>query len=714
MNINILYEVKSKIVKGFMEKKDLNKNYNHFINREMSWLEFNLRIIEEAENTQNPLLERLKFLAIASDNLDQFFMIRVAGLNEQVTSGVNKISQDGLTAQQQLDLIHKRTQILIKKQNKCLKQIQKELKINNINFISNNKINKDDKAWLEKYFFENIFPILSPRVVGEEHPFPYITNLGLGIILNRITNPKSEASSILNIILLPTGLQRFVAIKDSMNFIAIEDIIYMFKEKIFLGDKIDVFSLFKITRDSDLDIEEAEDLVQNFQKIVHMRDRGSIVRLEVDKKMPKHIFEFLKNEIKVTSNQVFENNTFLNMYSMQALYSHINISNLKYKTYIPKIPQIINDHDGDCFAAIKEKDLIFHHPYESFDPVLRFLEQSAQDPDVVSIKQTLYRTSADSPVIKSLIEAANNGKSVTVVVELKARFDEEANFKWGKNLERAGAQVIFGLKSLKTHAKISLVIRREKGRLKSYAHFGTGNYNSVTAKIYSDISFFTSNDDLCNDASYIFNYLTGFFLPAKFNKVSLSPISLRKNIVSLIENETNNARKGKKANIWIKVNSLIDAEIIEKLYIASQAGVVIKLIVRSLCALKPKVSGLSDNITVKSIVGRYLEHSRIYCFGNGGSLPSNNAKVFISSADCMQRNLDRRVEVLVPIEDKEAKERLLKQIMAANLQDKSNSWCLDSEGSYIRKKTKKEQFSIFNYFMENLDSPRFKKPKSTS
>ncbi len=679
---------------GFFKKES-----ERFINRELSWIEFNRRVLEEALNNTNPLLERVKFLSISASNLDEFYMVRVAGLKEQIKHEIQIISQDGLTPQEQLDRIATNSYKLIMEQQKCWLSLKNELKKSGIIITHKNDLGDNDINWLKNYFLSNVFAALSPIAIDPAHPFPFLPNLGLAVIL-QIKNPNGEFSYI--VMPLPSKINRFVRLDGKQDrVILLEDIIEICKSIIFPDKDITGMGLLQVIRDSDLEIEdEAEDLVSNFESAVKRRRRGNVISLKLKAPGNEKLKKFVGNGFKIDDSGMIEIPEIIGLDSIIELCS-CDYPKLKFKPYTERFPERINDFSGDCFAAIASKDIIIHHPYETFDVVIRFLQQAARDPDVVAIKQTLYRTSSDSPIVKALVEAAEAGKSVTVVVELKARFDEESNIKWARNLERAGAQVVFGFVELKTHAKVSLVIRRENGQLKSYVHFGTGNYHPITARTYSDLSFFTCNTMLCTDAAYLFNYLTGYSTPTDFSALSVSPISLKKKILELIDNEINYAKAGKPANIWAKMNSLVDMDVIDALYAASQAGVNIDLVVRGICALRPGIPGFSENIRVKSIVGRFLEHARIICFGDGNELPSPKAKVFVSSSDWMQRNFAGRVEVLVSIENPTVHEQVMGQIMLANLKDQKQTWQMNADGLYTRVAHTKASFSAHEYFMTN-------------
>ncbi len=643
---------------------------DRFINRELSWLEFNWRVLEEAQNRSNPLLERLKFLAITASNLDEFYMVRVAGLKDQIRNEVITISQDGLTPALQLEQIIVKAEKLMLEHQKTWVAINEELRKAGIAIEKKENLTNNDINWLKNHFLSNIFPALSPIAVDPAHPFPFLPNLSLAVILQIKLHIKQTDFNYV-VIPIPHKIARFVQIGKDERFILVEDIIALFGDVIFPDKHISGFGIIQVTRDSDLEIEdEAEDLVSNFESAVKKRKRGSVISLKLKAPGHKKLRKFVSEGLKVKNADVVELAEIIGLDTIIELY-HSDFPQLKFK------------------------------PYATFDVVVRFLQQAASDPDVVAIKQTLYRTSSDSPIVQALVEAAQAGKAVTVVVELKARFDEESNIKWARNLERAGAQVVFGFVELKTHAKVSLVVRREGNQLKSYVHFGTGNYHPQTARTYSDLSFFTCSPMLCADASYLFNYLTGYSTPTDFSSLEISPISLQKRILELIDNEIQHAKAGLPANIWAKMNALVDPSVIDALYAASQNGVQIDLVIRGICALRPGIPGFSDNIRVKSIVGRFLEHARIICFGDGNVLPSPNAKVFISSADWMQRNFSGRVEVLVPILNPTVHEQVMGQIMVANLKDQKQTWQLRFDGSYIRVAHTNSSFSAHEYFMTN-------------
>ncbi len=685
-------------------------NPSRFLNREISSLSFQARVLEEANNPNNPLLERLKFLSISASNLDEFYMIRVGGLMYRAKDEDDEPGIDGKTATEQLELINARALELMKNQQSCWAALRADLKKQNITLVEKQELSLEETQWLKAHFIASIFPALTPIAIDPAHPFPFLPNLALAIILHLERAAEGYDRKLLGsrdfrgIIPLPASLPRLVRLPDSgqeIRFILLEDVLDIFSSELFPGCKVLESGLVRITRDSDLEaMEEAEDLVSSFETALKKRKRGIIIRLKASSSMAAHLLDFAIQEFAVAPGDVIRIDGLLGISSLAELYL-IDRPDLKFPAMNIRFPERISDFDGDCFAAIHAKDIVVHHPYESFDVVVQFLRQAAADPDVVAIKQTLYRTSNDSPIVKALIEAAENGKAVTALVELKARFDEEANIRWARNLERAGAQVIYGFVRLKTHAKVSLIVRKTPEGLQSYVHFGTGNYHPVNAKIYTDLSFFTCDPALCRDAAHLFNYLTGYSPPAVFEKISIAPINLRQNLKSLIADEMAHAKSGKKAAIWLKANSLVDPDIIDDLYRASAAGVSIDLVIRGICCLRPGVKGLSENIRVKSIVGRFLEHSRIFCFGAGYGLPSAKAKVFISSADLMPRNLDWRIEVMVPIENPTVHEQIMSQIMGANLKDENQSWVLQGDGSYSRAEHKKNSFSAHEFFMQN-------------
>lgn len=683
------------------------------INRELSWLAFNERVLAEANNPNHPLLERLRFVAISADNLDEFFMVRVAGLKHASA----RDDSHKMLIDKQLQAMDYRIRHLMRQQQTILPELWRLLGRENIHLVSPDSLTQTDRDYISHYIEEEVIHVITPQTIDPAHPFPFIANRGFGMFLE-VANKKGKTRQAL--IMLPSVLKRFIRLKPSTGegegegaasrFITLEEAILLNLEMIFPRHHLVHHVFFRLLRDSEIDYdEEAEDLVATFENALRARRRGNVIALHLSAGESDGFTSALTNELAVGAHDIHFVGGMIGLADLTQLTDLTDLTQLggagedglRFPPYTPRFPERIRDYGGDCFAAIRAKDIVVHHPYESFDVVLQFLRQAAEDPQVISIRQTLYRTLPDSPIVRALILAAEAGKSVMAMVEIKARFDEEVNIRLARDLERAGVQVVYGFTNLKTHAKLSLVVRQEEGKLRTYAHCGTGNYHPVNARIYTDLSFFTCESQVCSDIVRIFNYMTSYVKPSKLHKVKFSPVSGRNMFVDAIQGEIKAAKAGKPSGIWLKLNALVDTRCINLLYEASAAGVPIELVVRGICCLRPGIPGQSENIRVRSIIGRFLEHARIYVFANGEPLPSPRASVYISSADLMPRNLDRRVEVFMPIENPTVHRQILDQVMYANINDTSNTWLLNGDGSYVRHPQATPPFSAHHFFMTN-------------
>ncbi|MGB8621450.1 MAG: RNA degradosome polyphosphate kinase [Paracoccaceae bacterium] len=682
--------------------EDQRSGPRRFCNRELSWLGFNWRVVDEARDPAVPLLERLRFLSISATNLDEFYTVRVAGLRELAKAGNTTPAADGLTPAEQLVLIDKDARRLLQSQQTIWNSLRREMDATGIHILTRSKLTAHDRTELEKHFLNNVFPVLSPLAIDPAHPFPFIPNTGFCLALQ--LERRRDGRPLQALLPIPHQIDRFVPLPakpGQHRFLPLEELLLIHVGQLFPGYKATGSCTFRVLRDSDLEVEEeADDLVREFEVALKRRRRGEVVRMKLSAGAPEDLRQVIMRELHITESEVIEVRGLVGVADLKELVLDAR-PDLLWPSFTPRVPERVQDHDGDMFAAIRQKDMLLHHPYETFDMVVRFLQQAANDPDVLAIKQTLYRTSANSPIVEALCAAAEDGKSVTALVELKARFDEAANIRQSRRLERAGAHVIYGFINYKTHAKISAVVRREGDRLVTYTHYGTGNYHPITARIYSDLSLFTCDAALGRDATKVFNYVGGYAEPEGLENLAISPLTLKSRLLELIAREAEFARNGRPGEIWAKVNSLTEPDVIDALYAASRDGVKISLVVRGICGIRPGIEGLSENIRVKSIVGRFLEHSRIACFGNGHGLPSKKARVFISSADWMERNLNYRVEALVEIMNDTVKAQIVNQVMAANLADTAQSWVMNADNSFTRLPVEPGAFDCHRFFMEN-------------